>query len=175
MFLFSLNLKLTHYQQHYQTLSWTIMNPSQPQPQPPFLHKHKKSTSFLKRSWVLMVIHTWHALFQISLKICTVQGLLPWILSASWLENVGRRTFKSSFYSLWKFLRGIFHFELWNRLKYIWILNVSQIDVFFFVDLMKHHWNINPIDKRMVLYLLLEHFVISWNKLTLTNLSWSVC
>lgn len=52
------------------------------------------------------------ALLQISLKICIVPELLPWILSVSWSENVGKRTFKSSFNSLLEFLRGIFlHFR----------------------------------------------------------------
>ena len=47
-------------------------------------------------------------LLQISLKIYTVRGLLPWILLVSWLESVEKKIFTSLFNLLWEFLRGTY-------------------------------------------------------------------
>lgn len=49
------------------------------------------------------------------------------------------------------------------------------MDCCSWLGMMKHHWNINHIDRKMVRCLLSELFVTNWNKLNPINLNWSAC
>lgn len=88
----------------------------------------------------------------------------------SWLENVEKKIFKSLFNSLLKFSRGIHLFLLFivqvisfQRTMCVpnnWV-SLFLFPVIFPLPVMKHQESTNPIDRKMVLFLLLELFVIN--------------
>lgn len=89
----------------------------------------------------------------------------------SWLENVEKKIFKSLFNSLLKFSRGIHLFLLFIvqviSFQHTMCVPNNWVSLFLFPVffplpvMMKHQESTNPIDRKMVLFLLLELFVIN--------------